>query len=201
MGVAKEEQNRVLDLVEQATGTILQRESCPGWLLRPGRIECGQDWETVRGIHEALTGLLLPDEMPRREWRSLDALWTDSTGRQRVVEYDEEQHFNRYRRTTLQNYPRSVIQAFDRGIWEQRCLTHEVLRGGGYSKPRPPLFPMDGGRNYQRAFRDMLADVLPLSWDWNPTIRIAHFEVGTWLYAHDAAKQMRRLLESKEAAG
>ncbi|MHC8609930.1 DUF7255 family protein (plasmid) [Paenarthrobacter ureafaciens] len=116
------------------------------------------------------------------------------------MEYDEEQHFNRYRMTTLQVYPKSVIVAFDRGIWAQRCLTHEVIRGGGYSRPKPPLFPMDGGRNYQRAFRDMLADVLALSQDWYPTIRIAHFEVEAWLYARDAAEQMRQLLERKLAA-
>lgn len=63
--MAKEEQNRVLDLIEQVTGTILQRESCPRWLLRPGRIECGQDWESVQGIYRTLTGLLLPDEYSR----------------------------------------------------------------------------------------------------------------------------------------
>lgn len=72
--LAKEEQNRVLDLIEQVTGSTLQRESCPSWLLRPGRVECGQDWESVRGSYRALTGLLLPDEMPRREWRSLDVV-------------------------------------------------------------------------------------------------------------------------------
>jgi hypothetical protein len=63
------------------------------------------------------------------------------------------------------------------------ALTHEVIRGGNFSKPKPPLFPMNGGRNYQRAFRDMLADVLPPARGWEPTIRIAHFEVVAWLKA------------------
>lgn len=135
--------------------------------------------------------------MPPREWRSLDALWTDSSGRQRIIEYDEGQHFNRYRKTTLQNYPESVSVAFDKTTWEERCLTHEVIRGGNFSEPKPPLFPMNGGRNYQRAFRDMLADVLPPARGWKPTIRIAHFEVVTWLKGWNAVTQMRRLLESK----
>lgn len=197
--MSKEEQNRVLDLIEQVTGNVLQRESCPDWLVRPGRIECGQDWDIVQGVYRDLTGLLLPEKMPPREWRSLDALWTDSSGGQRIIEYDEEQHFNRYRKTTLQNYPELVSVAFDKTTWEQRCLTHEVIRGGNFSKPRPPLFPMKGGRNYQRAFRDMLADVLPLAHGWKPTIRIAHFEVSAWLKTRSADKQMRHLLESKGA--
>lgn len=137
--------------------------------------------------------------MPPREWRSLDALWTDSSGGQRIIEYDEEQHFNRYRKTTLQNYPELVSVAFDKTTWEQRCLTREVIRGGDFSNPRPPLFPMKGGRSYQRAFRDMLADVLPLAHGWKPTIRIAHFEVSAWLKTRSADKQMRHLLESKGA--
>jgi hypothetical protein len=193
----RKEQNRVLDLVEAVTGDILQREACPDWLQRPGIAECGQDWDTVRAIYAALTGLFLPEIMPPREWRSLDALWTDSSGRQRIIEYDEEQHFNRYRKTTLQNYPESISVAFDKTTWQDRCLTHEVIRGGNFSKPKPPLFPMNGGRNYQRAFRDMLTDVLPPARGWEPTIRIAHFEVVTWLKAWDAETQMKRLLESK----
>lgn len=54
--MAKEEQNRVLDLIEQVTGNVLQRESCPDWLVRPGRIECGQDWDIVKGVYRGLTG-------------------------------------------------------------------------------------------------------------------------------------------------
>ncbi|GAB3572539.1 hypothetical protein GCM10027405_39440 [Arthrobacter alkaliphilus] len=195
--MAKEEQNRVLDLIEQATGDSLRREACPDWLRRPGITGCGQDWGTVKGLYRMLTGLELPNEMPPRETRRLDAIWTDSSGRSRVIEYDEGQHFNKFRNVLLGNYPDIVPVAFDKERWMIRCTTHEDIRGGGFSKPRPPLFPMDGGRNYQRAFRDMLADVLPPARGWRPTLRIGHFEVDSWLYTRDAVDRMRNLLASK----
>lgn len=195
--MAKEEQNRVLDLVERVTGDILKREVCPGWLMRPGMAECGQDWKTIEDTYQLLTGLALPREMPPRERRRLDAVWKLSSGRQRVIEYDEGQHFNQFRKTTLQSYPDVLALAYDKASWASRCSTHEDIRGGGFSKPRPPLFPMAGGRNYQRAFRDMLADVLPPAHGWDPTVRIGHFEVESWLYGYDAEERMMNLLESK----
>lgn len=196
--MAREQQNRVLDLVERVTGGVLRREACPDWLTRPGLTECGQDWKTVQGIYQLLTGLDLPHEMPPRERRRVDAVWDIlPSGRQRIIEYDEGQHFNRYRRRTLQSYPDTIPLAYDLTSWASRCTTHEDIRGGGFSSPKPPLFPMQGGRNYQRAFRDMLADVLPPARGWDPTVRIAHFEVESWLYSDDAEDLMKSLLESK----
>lgn len=195
--MAGEDQNRVLDLIEQVVGASLRREVCPDWLRRPGRTECGQDWQTVKSIYRLLAGSELPDEMPTRERRRLDAVRIGPSGRQRVIEYDEGQHFNRFREVTLKNYPDTIPLAYDKASWTIRCATHEEIRGGGFSKPRPPLFPMEGGRNYQRAFRDMLADVLPPAHGWDPTPRIGHFEVGSWLYNRDAEDRMKNLLRSK----
>jgi hypothetical protein len=41
------------------------------------------------------------------------------------------------------------------------------------ARPCPPLFPDAGGRHLQRAFRDALADLVPLEHGWLPTLRIA----------------------------
>lgn len=189
----EEKQNRVLDLFEQVTMGSVLRNKCPDWLMRPGKTECGELWHQVCDGYSRLTGLELPTTMPPRERRFLDAIWTDAHGQQRVIEYDEEQHFNRYRETTFHSYPETSSLAYDMSTWASRCKTHEVIRGGGFSKPKPPLFPMELGRNYQRAFRDMLADLLPPVHGWQPTMRIGHFEVESWMDDRSAQECKRQL--------
>jgi hypothetical protein len=71
------------------------------------------------------------------------------------------------------------------------------LEGGGFAKPRPPLFPGEGGRHRQRAFRDALADILPAVHGWKRTLRIADFEVKPWLFTAEAPQHMRRLLDQR----
>ena len=61
--------------------------------------------------------------------------------------------------------------AFPKGIWIRHSEMKKRLEGGGFGRPKPPLFPGDGGRHRQRAFRDALADILPLSHAWLPTLR------------------------------
>lgn len=51
----------------------------------------------------------------------------------------------------------------------------------------------------QRAFRDMLADLLPPVHDFDPTLRIADFEVSGWLHGCEADERMRKLLDERLA--
>ena len=190
-------QRRVLELVETAFDTTLQHETCPDWLKRPGRDDCGPLWPTVQAIYTGLTGQELPDVMPPRERRSLDAVLTHRDGTRRVVEVDEAQHFTPARARTLALYPRDTATAFDRAVWAQRAASTIRLPGGGFSRPCPPLFPGPGGRHLQRAFRDALADLLPALHGWAPTLRLADFEVLDWLHADNATQQMEDLLAAK----
>jgi hypothetical protein len=81
--------------------------------------------------------------------------------------------------------------------WIERSEAKKRLEGGGFGKPKPPLFPGDGGRHRQRAFRDALADILPLIQGWAPTLRIGYFEVERWIYGGRAKAEMRRLLAER----
>lgn len=99
--------------------------------------------------------------MPARERRSLDAVVEHQDGSRRVIEVDEAQHSNPHRALTLEHYPLGTGRAFNRALWHERSMASTKLRGGGWGKAKPPLFPGDGGRRLQRAFRDMLADLLP----------------------------------------
>lgn len=196
--MARDLQNRVLDLVEDALGATLEREVAPDWLMRPGAEQCGAMWSTVESIYAGLTGgLALPEVMPPRERRSIDAVLTDPEGVARIIEVDESQHFTPPRAATLDRYPTGVVTAFDKGEWRRRAVAAPKLPGGGFARPCPPLFPKPGGRHLQRAFRDSLADLLPGEHGWAPTLRIGDFEVKDWLHAPDATTRMGGLLRSK----
>jgi hypothetical protein len=188
-------QTRVLELVKEILGGTEERT--PLWLMRPGADDCGERWSFVCSIYGELTGMTLPRTMPCRERRAVDCVLKVSSSPGRIIEVDESQHFNCYRATTLRFYPRDVKIAFNRNVWIERSETKKKLEGGGFGKPRPPLFPGDGGRHRQRAFRDALADIIPQQYGFEPTLRIAYFEVNGWLNADDASGRMERLLKDR----
>jgi hypothetical protein len=193
--MALELQNAVVELVT----AILEVEvgETPQWLMRPGKLECRGRWELVRDVYATITGGAdLPETMPPRERRSIDCVLVVD-GQRRMLEVDEKQHFNRFRAQTLQCYPDDLPVAFPVADWIAASERKVKLEGGGFAKPRPPLFPEQNGRHQQRAFRDALADILPGEYDWLPTLRIADFEVKDWVFGSDAREQMMQLLETR----
>ena len=189
--------------LEQATVKLLreiyggEEQPTPDWLQRPGMSEAGRRWGLVRALFAELTGRQLPDVMPQRERRKVDCVLQRHGEPPRIIEFDESQHFNCYRAMTLRRYPRSVRIAFDRGVWLQACDAKARLEGGGFGRPKPPLFPHEDGRHRQRAYRDALADLLPAVHGWLPTLRIADFEVQSWIFACDARARMVDLLANR----
>lgn len=172
-------QRRVTAAVQAALPgcVVSEKPQTPEWLVRPGLHECGTAWDLVQQIYGDLTGLALPTTMPPRESRRLDAVITDINGTRRILEVDEVQHFNEFRARTLEQYPPTLRTAFKTEEWLARSRAKTRLEGGGFAKPRPPLFPGDAGRHRQRAYRDMLADVLPEQYGWAPTLRVGYFEL------------------------
>jgi hypothetical protein len=192
-----EVQMRVLDVLEQSLRQRVYEGPTPDWLTRPGRAECGPEWSRVRRIYRRLTdGLELPDNMPMRERRQVDGV-IGGRGRQwRIVEVDESQHFNPFRALTLE-LTRQIPVAYPRRDWLEAARAGRMASGGGWAAPKPPLFPMAGGRHRQRAFRDALADVLPAVHGWAPTLRIADFEVEPWIWDRGASRRMRALIQER----
>ncbi|QKW18393.1 hypothetical protein HUT16_04315 [Kitasatospora sp. NA04385] len=191
-------QDAVTALLPAVVTARIEPESCPAWLRRPGRTECAGRWETVSAIYRALTGLVLPELAPEREWRRLDVVLTHPDGRGQILEVDEKQHFTAARAVTLERYPATAVLGFDSAHWlaRSRALTGREP-GGGYARPRPPLFPGDGGRHRQRAFRDALADLLPAEHGWLPTIRVSDAEAVAVLAAPDPATALGGLLGTR----
>lgn len=193
-------QHRVLEVLEAALGRRVYDGPTPGWLYRPGRAECGPEWRRLRLIYRRLTdGMELPDEMPLRERRQIDAVIGGRGSPRRIVEVDESQHFNPYRALTLK-LTRDADVAYPWRSWYERSLLGRAASGGGWAAPRPPLFPMAGGRHRQRAFRDALADLLPSVHGYAPTLRIADFEVAGWIWDRGAPRLMRALIDERMVA-
>ena len=191
----KEIEYAVVGLVTDILGA--STASTPDWLVRPGRAECGDRWPLVRSIYSELTGLELPDGMRKVERRTVDAVLVVPGSPPRILEVDEKQHFNAYRAATLLRYKDDVPLAFDADLWIARSDAKAKLEGGGFGRPMPPLFPGEGGRHRQRAFRDALTDILAPDYGFAPTLRIADFEVKDWINLPDRVERMRRLLSAR----
>lgn len=191
-------QRAVCDLVLEIYGGQVIAGT-PYWLQQPSRLECGRRWKPIERIYSELTGLDLPEAPPPRERRSVDLILKKRGQPPRIIEVDESQHFNQYRAITLRAYPSSAAVAFPKRVWITACDEKRRLEGGGFAKPRPPLFPGEGGRHLQRAFRDALADLLPSAHGWLPTLRVADFECRDWIFCADNKARMSRLLKQRLA--
>lgn len=167
--------------------------------MRPGLLESGRRWPLVRSIYADLTGRDLPEVMPPREWRKVDAVICLPGEEPRILEVDESQHFTQSRAVTLRHYPTDVTVGFPHEHWLARSAAsrRKLVLTSRADRPCPPLFPRLGGRRQQRAFRDALADLLPGLHGWAPTVRIAYFEVKHWIGGPDAVSRMRALLETR----
>jgi hypothetical protein len=190
--MAHEAEEGARELLMKICGAPL---ATPTWLKRPGKVECGSRWELVRIIYEAVAGKELQLEtMPARESRRVDGVFSFENTKF-VYELDEVQHFNSFRAATLAHYPTDLRLGFDKAAWLRRCAAKKKLEGGGWSKERPPLFAGANGRHKQRAFRDALADIVPLEHGYGPTVRLDDQVVLTWMHASDAEDRMRAVLQ------
>jgi hypothetical protein len=82
-------------------------------------------------------------------------------------------------------------------VWIEHSQAELRQKPGKWAVPKPPLFPGAGGRRRQRAFRDALTDLLPPDNGFLPTLRIAYFEVKSWIGTEDAPVRMKELLDHK----
>lgn len=191
-------QLRTLQVVEAALKRRVYPGDAPDWLMRPGKAECGVRWRTIRLVYRRLTGgMELPELMPVRERRAVDGVVGGRGRPWRIVEVDESQHFNAFRALTFKYYPDSAPVAFPVRVWVEASRAGKLIGGGGWAAPKPPLFPMEGGRHRQRAFRDALADLLPPLHGYAPTLRLADFELTPWIWERGAPSRMRALLEER----
>jgi len=100
-----------------------------------------------------------------------------------IFEFDESQHFNQFRYSTLINYPGYKELPFDFDQYKIMSNTKAMKPGkSGFQKLRSddPLFPTmysgekQDNRIRQRAFRDFLKDIIPTQMGFNFTLRVSY---------------------------
>ena len=144
------------------------------------------DWLTNRVTprDEALWGIFLdlggdPNAMENKKTRCLspDGYLPDYN---RIIEFDERQHFTVFRRRTLKCYPADTRLGFDIESYKFWCDAHHAsaLQKGpsGYRNPKRE-FPFENGRAAQRALFDACRDLWPPLFGLGPTVRVAEFQV------------------------
>jgi hypothetical protein len=80
---------------------------------------------------ELADGVELPEAMPPRERRELDGQFGGWGMPLRLVEVDEQQHFNEFRATTLGLYPTDLALGFPRNVWLAQSNQRVARAGGG----------------------------------------------------------------------
>ena len=191
--MAREIEHTARELLKKICGPECKT---PDWLMRPGRFACRTRWPLVQDIYFELTGNRLPKTMPPRERRKVDGVFLGPGDRRFIFKLDEKQRFNRSRAATLRLYPDDLRLGFSVARWMECCCSKGKLEGGGFAKPKLPLFPVKEGRHRQRAFRDALADVLPSEHGFLPTLRLGDIEVRDWIFKTDAQDRMACLIET-----
>jgi hypothetical protein len=137
----------------------------------------------VQSIYRDLTGLELPSLMRPVERRTVDAVLVTTTG-SRILEVDEIQHFNAYRAATLSHYVGRIPLAFDPASWIEHSNAKERLEGGGFAKPKPPLFPGDGLRRQYHGSSIAVEGKRPI---WSSPRSLPRSTRGPWSRASAAA--------------
>ena len=188
----KEIEYAVVGLVTDILGA--STSATPEWLVRPGRVECGDRWPLVCTIYSELTELKLADEMRKVERRTVDAVLVLPGSPPRVLEVDEKQHFNADRSATLRHYKDDVPLAFDADLWIARSDAKLKLEGAASAGPCPAV---------PRRWRSASAARPPRRFDRHPCgtswfrADAANFEVKDWINQPDRAERMRQLLSER----
>jgi hypothetical protein len=160
-------------------------EYSPDWLTTiPRKEEIIGFWELIQDVYSTLIDdkykLEKQIELTKKNGNQHFDIWFHEPY-SFAVEFDESQHFNQFRLRTLSFYSKFPC-AFN--LINYKTLNQAFKRPGksGFQKLKnyDPLFPpMHEGENQdnrirQRAFRDFMKDLLPITRGLNPTIRIPY---------------------------
>lgn len=174
------------------------------WLdVLPKPDAAGDYWEDICRVYATLVDdqLSLPEQMSthssvlRTVPQKVDIWFAEPYSF--ALEYDEDQHFNQFRLRTFLSCHLYPDLPLDLTGYTEQCMK-QVARPGntGFTrlKGNDPLFPrmlngeMQDNRTRQRAFRDFLKDVIPLSRaSCNKTWRIGSYLLAGKRSGFDAA--------------
>lgn len=160
----------------------------PDFYVTPSEEIFKKNWKSVTGVYEKVNGFDLKlEEVLKSNKSNLKSGFHEAdiffySPFKMIVEYDERQHFNQFRRITLQSNLYVGYSGFASTTYtslNQRIVKPGKKNNGScYVNGDDPLFPPNeeenkqDNRHRQRAFRDYLKDLIAQEWSYKPTVRI-----------------------------
>lgn len=183
--------NLIIDILKDKysikTNYILEYK--PKWLdSDPQKMLLNKYWDRIKIIYSSLNNNLydLDQQLIESRQKSIKRkqsydIWI-SEPFNFAVEFDEKQHFNQFRKQTLNHYE-DIRTNFDLDYYKKLNTVNINPSTSGFTLLRSddPLFPellkgeRQDNRIRQRAFRDFLKDVTPIAMGNNSTLRIPYY--------------------------
>ena len=190
----------IIALVEEVLGTTAVKRSQFEWLCnKPSREHFGEHYDMLMQLYAELNGDWSGTSEKTHGYLTPDAYFPDPY--HFIFEFDELQHFTRYRELTFRFYPNNIPLAYPPEKYLKFCKQYHkaaLAKGADRFRRKTADFPYVNGRAAQRAFFDTFRDWLPTLHGLNPTVRLAEFEVKPILNGKvtgEAAKTyMKRLI-------
>ena len=167
------------------------------WFINKHTVEhFGEDFKKIDKIFTSLGGDILANNGKRTDRLRPDAYFGGQFNF--LFEFDELQHFNSPRLSTLEQLPNNIKTNYSIDNWIALCNKHKV-QADNYRRTKTSVdFNFLGGRTAQRAYLDCFRDFLPTRHGLNPTLRINIFEVADMhSISKDDCKKMEQLLKLK----
>jgi hypothetical protein len=186
----------------------------PEWLLSNPTYQLLEKYSELHLLYKELTGnkFLLKEKILELSDKKLNQkqsfdIWIGEPFNF-AVEFDEKQHFNQYRRITLDYYEK-IDTKFPVMFYKKLNDDIEIIPGkSGFTrlKSYDPLFPemLEGekqdNRIRQRAFRDFLKDLLPIENGFNPTLRIPYHvtDMSTTDFSEKELKNIEKYIKDND---
>ncbi len=193
----------IIALVEEALGATAEKRAQFEWLRnKPCREHFGDYYDILMELYNELGGDWEGTSAKTDGFLTPDAYFPEPY--HFIFEFDELQHFTRFREQTLRFYPEDIPLAYAPEKYLKFCHQYHaaaLAKGPERFRRRTADFPYVNGRAAQRAFFDTFRDWLPPQHGLNPTVRLAEFEVTPILNGEltgDAAKTyIKRLISER----
>jgi hypothetical protein len=192
----------IIALVEEALDTTAEKRAQFEWLCnKPSREHFGDYYDMLMELYGEFGGDWNGTSAKTDGYLTPDAYFPKPYNF--IFEFDELQHFTRYREQTFNFYPEDIPLAYVPEKYLKFCQQYHIealAKGPDRFRRVTADFPYVNGRAAQRAFFDTFRDWLPPKHGLNPTVRLAEFEVKPILDGEltgDAAKYYIKQLISE----
>ncbi len=169
----------IIALVEEVLGTTADKRMQFEWLCnKPCREHFCEYYDPLMELYVELNGDWKGTSAKSDGYLTPDAYFPEPY--HFIFEFDELQHFTRFRELTFRFYPENIPLAYAPETYIEFCQQHHdaaLAKGPDRFRRRTADFPYVNGRAAQRAFFDTFRDWLPPRHGLNPTVRLAEFEV------------------------